>query len=61
MQGTDGILVFIDGSYKRGSFKESKMSGKGYFVNAKGTFRYEGDWSNNKPHGEGREKYEDGS
>lgn len=50
-----------DGSYKRGTFKLGLLEGKGKYVSANRKFRYEGQWVNDTPHGQGIEYYQDGA
>ena len=58
--GKDCFLVYPDGSYKRGEFKNGKMEGYGKFYYAVNGLTYEGEWSEDKPHGKGKETYPDG-
>ena len=47
-----GKLIFIDGSYYEGNFKDDLFNGKGIFV--KNDSIYKGDFLNGKKHGKGK-------
>ena len=49
----EGILVYADGSFYRGSFKDNTFSGRGIFIYKRNSTKYYGDWLNDKPHGKG--------
>lgn len=52
-QGSNGIFIFADGSYKKGLFHKGSLEGKGKFVSPSRKFKYEGFWVADKPHGQG--------
>lgn len=58
--GNDCLFIYLDGSYKRGNMKQGEMQGKGKFYYTVNRLTYEGLWSEDKPHGSGIEKYQDG-
>ena len=52
-----GRMVFI---YYIGQFKNSLKHGNGTMYDSNGNIKYEGDWINDKPEGNGKEFFEDG-
>ena len=48
-----GKFLHKDGSEYQGQWKANQKSGKGVFINADKTFKYTGDWANDKRQGEG--------
>ena len=48
-----GKLIFEDGAFYEGEFKDDKMHGKGVLFYSPGHPAYEGDWSNDMFHGKG--------
>lgn len=52
MSCNDGLLVYPDGSYRRGRWMGGEMHGFGVFV-ARNGFKYEGNWKDDMPNGKG--------
>ena len=55
-----GKLIFIDGKYYIGQFKDNKPNGKGILFYKNGNILYEGDFINGKKEGNGKWIYNDG-
>lgn len=58
---SDGLVIFPDGSYYRGGFIDNHFQGQGRFESSFNETIYEGSWSDNRPHGVGKESYRDKS
>ena len=58
---SDGIFIYPDGTFYRGQIKDSSANGTGILVYRNGEMVYNGTWLNDKPYGNGREEYKDGS
>ena len=52
--GATGVLIFHDGAFYEGYFREDKMSGRGTLYYNIGKPAYDGFWSNNSFHGKGK-------
>ena len=59
--GGFGKVIYEDGHYYIGQFKDNLRNGKGTLYNKNGNIKYEGDWINNKKEGNGKYIYEDGN
>ena len=56
-----GKMIYEEGDYYIGEFKEGLQHGKGKYYSNKGRLIYEGDFVNDKEEGNGKLFYEDGS
>ena len=50
----DEIIKYENGNYYKGESKDGKREGKGTEYNKDGTIKYEGDWANDMPEGNGK-------
>lgn len=57
----DGIFIYPDGSYYKGSFRDNSFHGPGKFTYKPNGTTFTGDWREDKPNGKGLEVYPDGS
>jgi radial spoke head protein 1 len=57
-QPTNGIFVFKPGCYYVGNIKDLTASGEGKYQNKENGYAYEGLWSKNLQHGNGKEFYQ---
>ena len=58
MEG-NGKIIYEDGDYFIGQFKNGLIHGKGTMYDSNGNIKYEGNWINGKPEGNGKEFFED--
>ena len=57
----EGLFIYADGSYYIGGVKQSAANGVGTLVYKDNEMVYKGEWLHSKPHGQGSERFKDGS